>query len=53
LVASINFSDLNQSKFGFPFASLKEKSFVTDQLQAQMSTEENYLLAAEIWSFDP
>ena len=53
VVAYINFDNLNMSKFGFPFKELGVKSFDVDQLQASMSGEENFLLGAEVWHFNP
>ncbi|CAD8122682.1 unnamed protein product [Paramecium sonneborni] len=51
-IACINFSDLQQSKFGFPFQKLQEKTLLMDQINAALQGLECYLLQIGIFTFD-
>ncbi|CAD8197777.1 unnamed protein product [Paramecium octaurelia] len=51
-IACINFSDFQQSKFGFPFKKLQEKTLLMDQINAALQGLECYLLQIAIHTFD-
>ncbi|CAD8208380.1 unnamed protein product [Paramecium pentaurelia] len=51
-IACINFSDFQQSKFGFPFKKLQEKTLLMDQINAALQGLECYLLQIAIYTFD-